>query len=68
MTFHEYIQTRRITDTPRGDFIADAKGDSKLIEAKSWDQLWTHLYTRGACPEAIKAARSVWRGYEKKVK
>ena len=37
MSFRDYIAERRITDTPAGDFVADAKRDPGLPDAETWD-------------------------------
>jgi hypothetical protein len=36
MSFRTYIARRRVTDTPEGDFVGDAKRDKKMPEVKSW--------------------------------
>jgi hypothetical protein len=64
MTFSEYIRARRITNTPAGDFVKDAREDGQLPgDFPSWDRLHSYLGRRSACSEAIDAARTVWRGY-----
>lgn len=63
LSFTEYLKQRRVTDTPAGDFVRDAKADPRMPDAKSWDQLELYLITRGAIPEAIAAAKTVWKGY-----
>lgn len=64
ITFKEYIQRRRRTDTPAGDSREDAGGDRNLLGVQSWDQLYGYLRTRGVLhPDIINAARQVWRGY-----
>jgi hypothetical protein len=68
MNFKEYINTRRVTDNPRGDFIKDTQDvyalqDNYNVSAerkmpdnfKTWVDLKVYLQRRGACPEAIKA-------------
>jgi hypothetical protein len=67
ITFLEYVKARRVTDNPAGDFVADARTDRRMPDAKSWDHLHTYLVTRGAIPDAIKAAKVVWRGYQAKL-
>ena len=70
MTFKEFIQSARVTNTPRGDFIADAK---TLINAgvfptvDSWCDLYGFMTRRHACPEAIEEARKAWRQFKSKV-
>lgn len=63
MSFKDYVAKRRATDTPAGDFVSDARGDPGLHDVRTWADLEAHLRTRRACDEAIKASRSVWRGY-----
>ena len=63
MSFKEYVAARRITDTPAGDFIKDAKRDGKLPDARTWPELDTYLRVQSAHGEAVKAARSVWQAY-----
>jgi hypothetical protein len=63
MSFREYVANRRVTDTPAGDFLADAKTDRGLPDAARWSELETHLRQRGASVEALAAARVVWNGY-----
>lgn len=62
-SFRAYIAGRRATDTPSGDFTADAKSDANLPDAATWGELRAYLERRGADPAAISAARVVWRGY-----
>ena len=64
MSFRAYVQKRRITDTPAGDFVGDARDDRTLPDPATWEELERYLLLRGACPGAIKAAKQVWRGYE----
>ena len=61
--FRTFIRARRVTDTPRGDFIADAKADRHFPDARSWAQLACYLVHRHACHGAINAARRVWNAY-----
>ena len=61
MSFRDYIAKRRITDTPAGDFVADAKRDPGLPDAETWDELEAHLLAGNAASEAVEAGRGVWR-------
>lgn len=63
MTFAEYIATRRITDTPQGDFTMDAGRDKNLPDVKSWEELKRYLERKGGHSDVIAAARLVWQGY-----
>lgn len=66
MTFKQWIKTRRTTDNPRGDFIADAKVDRKMPENfEAWEDLERYLHRIGAWSEAIKSGHMVWREYAK---
>ena len=70
MSFKDFIRSARVTNTPRGDFIADAK---TLINAgvfpavEGWADLYGYMNRRGSSAEAIKTARKVWREYKAKV-
>ena len=63
LCFRDYIQTRRVTSTPVGDFVRDAKEDAQLPDVETWDQLKMYLVTKGAIPAVVDAARIVWRGF-----
>lgn len=63
MTFREYIAQRRCGDNPQGDFIGDARRDRNFPDVQSWPGLKLYLARRGACEEAVAAARMVWQGY-----
>ena len=63
LSFREYIQTRRVTSTPVGDFVRDAKEDARLPDVETWDQLKMYLVTKGVIPAVVDAARIVWRGF-----
>lgn len=65
MKFKEFVQKARITRTPSGDFIGDARADEELPNARSWGELRSYLNGRGACGEAVEAGRSVWRSFER---
>lgn len=68
MTFDEYLANRQARDNPQGDFVLDARGDARMADMKSWDQLRTYLFSRGACQEAIDAGKLVWRSYQLKLR
>ncbi len=64
MTFKEFVAKCRLTDTPRGDFLRDARcGEGLPSTIDSWRQLEDYLASQGACSEADEAARGVWREY-----
>jgi hypothetical protein len=63
LSFRDYIQSRRVTDTPAGDFVADAKQDGRLPDAQSWADLQSYMWGRGASSSAVDAAKTVWQRY-----
>ena len=63
MNFLNYVKQRCVTDTPFGDFTADARTDRSFPDARTWREVETYLRHRDACPEAVTAARVVWRAY-----
>lgn len=71
MTFKEYLRSRRITDTPAGDFTADARGDGRMPDINSWPELRDYLnrhVSGGTRGEVLRAARKVWSGYQAKLR
>jgi hypothetical protein len=62
-SFKEYLKTRRRSYTTRGDFVVDAERDPNFPDPRRWAELKAYLVRRGAVPEVIQAARSVWRQY-----
>ena len=64
----EYVNFAPITDDPEGDFIGDARRDRGFPDVRSWSELKGYLRTRGACREAIVAARAIWRQYRRDAK
>jgi hypothetical protein len=70
MTFAKFIQSKNITNSPRGDFIADTKtliNASVFPVVESWGDLYRFMIRRRACPEAIEEARKLWRAYKSEV-
>lgn len=63
----EFLCTRNVTDTPRGDFINDAWGDTKMLNAKTWDEVESIVRGKHACEEAIREAKKIWRAYERQL-
>ena len=64
MTFKEYINTRRVTDDPRGAFLKLAKGDLDMPDNfKTWRELEAYLQGRSATEASIAAGKKVWRQY-----
>jgi hypothetical protein len=68
MTFSEFIATRKITNTPRGDFLEDTKtliNCKKFPAVTSWGDLYCFMRGRRACDEAIAEGRKLWAQYKK---
>jgi hypothetical protein len=42
-SFKEYLKRRWQTDTPEGDFVTDFKRDRKFPEARTWQEVESHL-------------------------
>ena len=63
--FREFIQKRRITDTRQGDFVASAKGDPNLPDARNWKELELYFYTHHIlfADGMLTAAKLVWQQY-----
>jgi hypothetical protein len=65
-TFIEWLQSRRAHDTPRDDFIRDARNDRRFpVCCADWDALQSYLRDRNACDNAVREERRLWREYEK---
>lgn len=59
--FNDFIQSRKVTNTRVGDFIADAAADRRLPPIENWKQLKSYL--AGKHPDVIDAAYGAWRAY-----
>jgi hypothetical protein len=72
MTFKNFIQSARVTETPRGNFIADMKtlinaGVFPAVEMFGWNDFYSFMaYHHRTSPEAIEMARKVWREFKAK--
>lgn len=68
ITFTDFMQTRNVTNTARGAFLAEMK---TLINAgafppvQQWAELYRFLNRRRASDETITLARQLWREYRK---
>lgn len=66
MTFYEFLAKKKITDTPRGDFIGDVRRDPRFPkETTTWGNVDRHMSYWKACPEAYRQAKKLWAQYEK---
>jgi uncharacterized protein YozE (UPF0346 family) len=64
MKFGTWLDKRRVSDNPRGDFIKDARDDRRMPEDfATFDELHSYLSSRRACWQAIEVAGQVWNEY-----
>jgi hypothetical protein len=66
MTFNEFVVSRRVTDSPRGDFVEDTKmliRMGKMPDIRKWSELEHIMFKRRACAEARREARKLWKEY-----
>jgi hypothetical protein len=67
MTFADFIQSSRVTNSPRGDLIAVCK---TLINARAfpavtcWRELYGLMASRKASDETITEARKLWHQFK----
>jgi hypothetical protein len=61
--FREFLKSQRPDDWLDRRFIGHALGDGRLPDAKSWEQLEAYLHEHEAGPEALRAAKYVWKQY-----
>lgn len=63
--FREYIHKRRITNSRQGDFVASAKYDPNLPDARNWKELEAYLYENYilSSEAMFSAAKLVWQQY-----
>ena len=66
--FRDWVRSRRVTHSPRGDFITDARRDELIPpDFATFDDLYCYLTTRRrACQEAIEAARKLWNEFARR--
>lgn len=64
-TFRRFVFQQIVKDDPVGDFVLDVIEDSEFPEEDRWALIYIHLILRDACPEAVKAARKLWRRYKR---
>lgn len=62
--FHAFVKNARRPDAPFGDFIADARDDTRLPDHfEDADRLRSYLKLSGACAECVDLAPEVFRLY-----
>lgn len=68
MTFQDFLKesltSKHFGDSPESDFAADAVADKTFRDFKTWDELETYIVFRGACREAVAAAKKCFRQWE----
>ena len=64
MDFNDYVQDFIEEESPEGDFAQDWNQDHKKPTIETWHDLELYLVLRNACPEAIEAAKSLFRKWE----
>jgi hypothetical protein len=73
LTFKDFVQSSYVTNTPRGEFIADMKTLSNAGVLPpvifSWNDFYSFLaYHHRTSPEAVAVARKVWQQFRSKSK
>jgi hypothetical protein len=66
ITFKEFLDRRRISNTARGDFTKEARQDPAMAAIESWPQLRAHIYKKATgqrVNEIIDAAEPIWKAY-----
>lgn len=68
ISFKEYLKLGlkrgAFKDSPESDFAGDALADKKFRDFENWEQLETFLAFHSACPEAITAAKRLFRKWK----
>lgn len=65
-TFREWIDSRRPSNTPMGDFIKDAQRDTSFPKTFSLEELTSYLSEQtGICDEALEASQIALKKYKK---
>ena len=65
MTFNKYLKSQLGRNDPIGDLAEDALGDKQFPPVNSLKALVSYLESRGACDDAVDAARDAWKEYKK---
>lgn len=63
MTFKDFMRNCDAGQDMRGDFLRDARADRQFPEVQTWRELESYLLRCGACEEARKAGRALWREF-----
>lgn len=61
--FRRYLRECRAGENPIGDFVRDSRRVRDLPNVETVDELLAFMRSRGACREAVSAARACWRRY-----
>jgi hypothetical protein len=65
VSFRRFVFQQNMSEDPVGDFVLDVIEDREFPEEDRWALIYIHLILKDACPEAIKAARKLWRRYKR---
>lgn len=64
--FRDYLNTRRITDSPAGQLTQQLRDDPEMDKMESWPQLRAYIYRKahaGKINNTLAVAEPVWKGY-----
>ena len=65
MTFNKYLKKQIGRNDTIGDLAEDARRDAQFPPVNSLKALVRYLESRGACDDAVDAARDAWKEYKK---
>lgn len=65
MTFNDWVKTARVTPTPAGDFIFDARHDKRMPEITTLEELMKYMSSLCVGEGAHRAAKNAWRAYRR---
>lgn len=70
LSFRRYLVSRQWdfgrTNQATWNFIAEAKGDERILAVDSWAQLNSTFRTSGASEEKVARALAVWKSYRRR--
>ena len=68
MTFKEFLEDGlkkgTFGDSPESDFANDVRTDKNFRDFKTWADLEMYIVFHGACREAVRAAKTLFRKWE----
>ena len=68
ISFKKFCHLYPVEETPESDFCEDIRRDGKkfCLRHNDWDLVYSYLRLVHACPQAIEAAKNVFKLWEKK--